>query len=110
MRDALTGREPCRWAWGFVERLIDEPWSRWRAKRLGGDHWREHLGWTPDTYLHALLFDAIQVNSAITSAAGTGKRPKAPPPTSRPTARPEPVDPDSVGDDELLAAADYLND
>jgi hypothetical protein len=86
VRELWSGAlSPARAA-GFVERLWDEPWSRWRAKQMGGDgHWREHLGWSPDTYMSALVVDAVQVQTAVAAVAGSGRRPKRVKPLARPT-------------------------
>ena len=40
----------------LVERLRNDPASRWRAQELGGE---EHLYWSVDTYLLAALVDAV---------------------------------------------------
>lgn len=87
---------------GLVERLLDEPWSRYRAQLLGGDDWRSHLGWGPAEYLHAALIDAVQVNTAVTAAHGSGKRPRVPTAYPRPERRQHA--PDTTAED--LDAAD----
>lgn len=69
---------------GLVERLLDEPWSRYRAKLIGGEEWRGHLGWGPAEYLHAALIDAVQMNTSVTAAHGGKRKPKVPPQFPRP--------------------------
>lgn len=90
-----------------MERLQDEPWSRYRAKLLGGDRWREHLGWSPDTYTAVLVVDALQVNTTVTAYHGSGKKPKLPGPMPRPTVR-QP-DPEDIPDEDLAAIAAALD-
>lgn len=111
MTEALAGRLPVQTVWGFVERLMDEPWSRHRAKLIGGDHWREHLGWGPAEYLTATLVDAVQVNTAVTAVHGSKQRPKVPEPYPRPDRQkppPEPVEP--VEDEtDLQQLVDLIN-
>ena len=93
---------------------MDEPRSRWRAKRIGGDHWRQHLGWSPDTYLHATLVDAVQVNSAVTAVQGSGKRPKKITPLARPVYAPQPTavlgDAEDQDTQALMDAEAFVND
>lgn len=102
VEDVFSGRRAPEWAWGLMDRLIDEPWSRWRAKQVGGDKWREHLGWSPDTYLAALSADVQQVAVAIADAARVQKKPRLPKPLPRPTFKKD--DPDVEMTDEELAA------
>lgn len=95
MREVFSGLSSPRRFWGFVERLTDEPWSRWRAKALHPEKWREHLGWGTAEHQSAALLDALNLNTAVTHAHGSGKRPKQPAPTYRPPAderKTEPVD------------------
>lgn len=68
-----------------MDRLIDEPWSRWRAKQLGGSKWREHLGWSAATYVSAAQFDALQALLASTEAARLQKKPRKVEPLPRPS-------------------------
>ncbi len=101
VEDVFAGRRAPEWAWGLMDRLVDEPWSRWRAKQVGGDKWREHLGWSPDTYLTALLADGQSVAISVADAARVGKKPKVPTPIPRPTFKDQ--DPEQVSDEEALA-------
>lgn len=110
MREVFAGPawDPRR-LWGFVERLIDEPWSRWRAKGLHPTKWREHLGWGPAEYLSASLRDAVELNTSVTHAHGSGKRPKQPPPTYRPPVEEKkPPAEQVVGDALTIAQIDAL--
>jgi hypothetical protein len=90
-----------------MDRLVDEPWSRWRARLIGGDKWREHLGWSPDTYLAVLLADGQRVATAIADAARVNKKPVLPKPLPRPTFKKE--DPEQLSDADVAAIARELN-
>lgn len=60
----------------LVERLMDEPGSRYRAKQLCGDNWRDMYQW--DRHQAALtdLIDLLNVNTRMTVlAAGRKFRP-----------------------------------
>ena len=103
MEDVFAGRRAPEWAWGLMERLVDEPWSRWRAKQVGGDAWREHLGWSPDTYLTATQIDVQQVSVAVADAARVGKKPKLPDPLPRPKSKKE-ADREDADIEDVLAA------
>lgn len=81
IHEVFKGRAPLRLALNYIQRLSFEPWSEWRANKLGGP---EHLGWTPDTYNQAALIDAINVNTAISGNVGSKKPPKKPDPAYRP--------------------------
>ena len=90
-----------------MERLADEPRSRYRASVLGG---REHIGWGTAEYLLAALVDAIQANTAVTAVAGSNKRPKVPKPIPRPgVVKPESDTMDLGDSDRLLQLAAMLN-
>jgi hypothetical protein len=108
VRDVFSGRSSPRRFWGFVERLVDEPWSRWRAKGLNQQKWREHLGWGPAEYLSAAVVDALNLNTAVAHAHGSGKRPKQPQPTYRPPVQERRPDPVNVDDAMTLAQIDAL--
>jgi hypothetical protein len=108
--DVLSGRIAVRQVMALVERLQDEPWSRYRAKLLGGDNWRQHLGWGPSEYLQAALIDVIQVNTAVTAAHGGKRRPKAPEPFYRPEMTPETKVAESLDQIPLDAIAQMIND
>lgn len=69
---------------GLVERLLDEPRSRYRAKIIGGRQWREHIGWGPGEYLQAALIDAVNANTVTTAYHGSKSRPPRIEPTYRP--------------------------
>jgi len=107
VEEVFAGRRAVEWAYGLIERLLDEPWSRYRARLLGGDKWREHLGWTPDTYTAVLLVDALQVNTSVTAYHGSGKKPKLPQPVPRPLL--QDVDPEQLSDEDLAALARELD-
>lgn len=81
IHDVFSGKAPIRVAFAYLNRLVYEPWSVWRANQLGGP---EHLGWTPDTYRQAELIDAMNVNTVITSNVGSKRPPKMPDPAFRP--------------------------
>ena len=59
--DMDTHRQVKR-GFALVERLRDDPWSRWRAEALGGAEW---VGWDSGTFLLAAL-----VNAAHTQLKG----------------------------------------
>lgn len=108
--EAFSGRLSVRRVVGLVERLSDEPWSRYRARLLGGENWRQHLGWGPSEYLTAHLFDAVQVNTAVTAAHGSKKRPKIPEPYPRPeTVSVDSLSAASLDDLDLVAIAALIN-
>ena len=113
VRELWSGRESPARVYGFVERLIDEPWSRWRARQLGGDHfWREHLGWGPAEYLAALQVDAVQSGTAVAAVAGSGKRPRRVKPMHRPThvQALSADERDALELERLTPGADFLSD
>lgn len=94
--EALTGKAPLRVAFAYINRLPFEPWSVWRANKLGGP---EHLGWTPDTYLAADQIDAIRVQTVVAGNVGSRRTPRMPDPWPRPKVK---------TDEEVLAEAKDL--
>lgn len=89
--DVFTGRRSVRYLLRYAERLLDEPMSRYRAKIIGRDDWREHLGWGKGEYLTAALIDAVHWNTSITAAHGGKRRPRKPDPFARPAVSAGPV-------------------
>lgn len=96
IHDVLTGKAPLRVGLAYINRLPFEPWSVWRANKLGGP---EHLGWTADTYLAADQIDAIRVQTVVAGNVGSRRRPKMPDPVYRPKVK---------TDEEVLAEAKDL--
>lgn len=77
-----------------IERLPYEPWSRWRARELGGEKW---LGWDLHAALIADLIDAINFQ---TSATAVNKKAKLSHPVERPEPKKQTIErrPESVAD------------
>lgn len=83
-RELYTGRlHPSDLAM-YVRRLLQEPWSRFRAARAGGDEW---LGWTPEMSAAADLYDLTQVHTQV---SGNARRPRVRSPYPRPEVRQRP--------------------
>jgi len=64
--DAIDGRLPVRRAASYIQRLIYEPKSVWRAKQLGGPELKDHIryfGWDANSDILADVFDAINGNT-----------------------------------------------
>ena len=76
-----------------MDRLPYEPKSIWRAEQAGG---MAHFGWGTEAYLLATVGDLIQVNTNVTAAHGSKRKPKRIKPIERPdivtAAKPETLD------------------
>lgn len=100
IHDVFSGKAPIRVAFAYINRLVYEPWSVWRANQLGGP---EHLGWTPDTYRLAEQIDATNVNTVITGNVGSKRPPKMPDPAYRPKVKEAEVKPvESLADFNVM--------
>lgn len=72
--DAIDGRVPCRRAWSYLDRLVYEPMSVWRAKQMGGPELKDYIkfiGWDAKAYILADIADAIQMDMNVTLAANS---------------------------------------
>lgn len=89
--DAIDGRAPVRVAASYIQRLIYEPKSVWRAKQLGGPELKDHIryfGWDANSDILADVFDAInaQTRQAVLANTDPKHQDKVPeiPPYPRP--------------------------
>lgn len=72
--DAIDGRLPLRRAYSYIQRLVYEPKSVWRAKQLGGPELKDHInyyGWDANSAILADLYDALNVNTRTMIAQNT---------------------------------------
>lgn len=68
----------------------------WAAKQRGG---AEHFDWGILEYQMAALLDSLSYNTSVTAAHGSGKRPKMPKPSFRPSGSTEKtIKPKSIKD------------
>jgi hypothetical protein len=94
LADVWRGKLSPATALVLVEQLKTIPMSRFRAQVMGGF---EHLGWTPDTYLAAALYDAMNTNSVITAKSAGGKA-RDPEPYPRPDQAAKSIQVDDIDD------------
>lgn len=63
--EVFAGRRSARWALGFVGQVMIHPHSRTRALLLGGEHWRDWIGWSKTA-------ERVVQNTNVTIAAAGG--------------------------------------
>ncbi|MBN6777435.1 hypothetical protein JRG19_02575 [Pseudoclavibacter alba] len=57
----------------YIERLLVEPWSEFRAAYLGDPAF---LSWTPEVDALVSIFDAVRADTHATVRVGGGKMPR----------------------------------
>lgn len=75
------GTDDLRLFWALLDRLPYEPKSAFRAESLGG---MAHFGWGEMLHTLTTVAELIQQNTAVTNAAGSGRKPKKTLPMYRP--------------------------
>lgn len=75
--DAIDGRLPLRRAVSYINRLVYEPKSVWRAKQMGGSELKDHIqyyGWDANSSILADMFDAINQQTRHQIIANTDEK------------------------------------